>query len=72
MATTIEDEAARDPNIGILWGSIRTSADILAMLQQNRIRIGEFDNALLVEIQRDDGGIGVYKLPHTEALSKFP
>lgn len=65
-------EELNDPKLGGLWGSIRSGADIIAMLQQNRIRTAEYDNVLCVEITRDDGSVGIYELPHKSAIDLFP
>lgn len=70
--STIEEEMAKDDKSGGLWGSIRNGQDILAMLQQGRIRTAELGNELYIEVTRDDGGVGVYRLPIAEAIDTFP
>lgn len=60
-------EQASD-KLGNQFGNgIIDSATILQMLQAGRIRIAEFDNALLVEIDGE-----TYSLPDGFQVNKFP
>lgn len=58
--------ASGDKLGGVFDKGILTSADILSMLQQGRVRLGEFNNALLIEL---DGQ--AYTLPDGFTLSPF-